>query len=472
MEQLFLNILDLGLNSSSLILIVMVLRLFLKKAPKGVSVWLWGFVGLRLICPISIERSFSLFPTTAVPSMLSGPQTAPVTPAESWNPISALVYGDSPYQSTVHAVAVIWIIGMAVMLLYTSHSWFRLHRKVQESVPFQDQFRLCDHIQTPFILGFFHPRIYLPSNLAPEDFSCVLAHERSHLCRKDHWWKPIAFLILNVYWFHPLVWISYLLLCRDIEFACDERVLSTVGPERKKAYASALVHCSMPRKAISACPLAFGECNVKARIQAILHYRRPPRWIVVTAMLLCLTVGAGCLTVPVRAVELPNGMDGFLKSQVEQFYKTSQAPWNAICSDLHIMDVRQSNEEYTVYAWVLYEEFHTDGTFEPDTAAYMPTVITVSFDHDSFELTDYRAPRAGIHYLPDILRTFPVSLWSDAMNPMKHYDELNLLLGQELKTSLPEKQAEMDAYYDALIEQEQQLWEEEQKQNQQDSQKP
>ncbi len=139
---------------------------------------------------------------------------------------------------------------------------------------------------------------------------------------------------------------------------------------------------------------------------------------------------------------------------------------------LIVMVLRLFLKKAPKYAWVLYEEFHTDGTFEPDTAAYMPTVITVSFDHDSFELTDYWAPRAGTHYLPDILRAFPVSLWSDAMNPMKHYDELNLLLGQELKTSLPEKQAEMDAYYDALIEQEQRLWEEEQKQNQQDSQKP
>ena len=458
MAELFLNVLDLGIRSGGLILAVLIIRLLLRNAPKAFSVCLWGFVGLRLVCPISIERNFAIFSGTALPATAEK-----IVPSESWNPISQLVYGGSPYDAIVHVAAWIWVLGIAVIVLYSAATWIHLHWNIREAVPFGNHVFLCDHIRTPFILGVLRPRIYLPSDLAPEDIPCVLAHENAHLYRKDHWWKPLGFLLLTVYWFHPLVWVGYLLLCRDIEFACDERVLSTSGTDLRKAYASALVHCSMSRRMVSACPLAFGECNVADRVRAILHYRKPSKRIVITAGMLCLTVAVGCLTVPVQSADVPDEMQQVLMEQIHEFYQTPHARWNAICTDLRVMDLRRTDDLCTVYAWVLYEEFDTYGSFDSDTAAYMPTVITVSLEDGTYRVEEYWTPRDGASYLPDILRKFPPSLWSDAMNPMKYYEELNLALGQQLKTALPEKIEEVDAYFKPLVEQERKRFEEEQK---------
>lgn len=310
MENAFLKLLNMSITASWLVLAVILLRLLLKKAPKAIMVVMWALVGIRLICPFSFESVLSLIPSsetvpsdilyTATPTIYSGIPTlnSAVNPiiAGSLSPDT----GDSinPMQVVVFTATVIWIAGIAAMLLYTVISYLRIHRNVREAAPLKDGVWLCDRVDTPFILGIIRPRIYLPSNINIGDMKYVIAHEKSHLKRFDHLWKPLGFLLLTVYWFNPILWLAYILLCRDIESACDEKVLADMGSEIKKSYSDALINCSVPRKMITACPLAFGEIGVKSRIKSVLNYRKPAFWISAVAIITCLVTAVCFLTNP------------------------------------------------------------------------------------------------------------------------------------------------------------------------------
>lgn len=191
-----------------------------------------------------------------------------------------------------------WIVGMVAMLLYSFISCLSIRKKVREATLMKEQIWLCDHISSPFIFGIVRPRIYLPSDMCDADMEYVIAHEKAHLKRYDHLWKPLGFLLLIVYWFHPLLWAAYVLLCRDIEFACDEKVIKEMGSGIKKSYAEALINCSVPRKMIAVCPLAFGEVGVKERIKKVLNYKKPAFWTVIIAVVACVALAVGFLTNP------------------------------------------------------------------------------------------------------------------------------------------------------------------------------
>ncbi len=205
--------------------------------------------------------------------------------------------------------AMIWLCGIGCMLLYTMISYVRIYRRVRESAPLSKNVRVCDSIDSPFILGIVRPKIYLPSDIDAADRVFVLAHERAHLKRFDHIWKPLGFLLLSVYWFHPLLWVAYVLLCKDIEYACDEKVIKELGAEQKKTYSTALINCSVSRKMISACPLAFGETGVKGRVKSVLHYKKLAFWIVVASALLCIVMVVCFLTNPKGKKALPKAGD-------------------------------------------------------------------------------------------------------------------------------------------------------------------
>lgn len=310
MEEVFLKLLNMSITAGWLILAVIVLRFCLKKAPKAIAVILWALVGVRLICPFSLESIFSIIPSAeTVPSDILYSETPAIQSGirifnAAVNPIlsetMAPAAGDSanPMQIVVWTASVIWAVGMAAMLVYTFISSFRIYRKVREATPLRENILLCDRISTPFILGIIRPRIFLPSAVREQDLVYVIAHEKAHLQRHDHLWKPLGFLLLTVYWFHPLIWVAYLLLCRDIEFACDEKVIREMGLEIKKNYADALINCSIPRRMIAACPLAFGEVSVKERVKNILHYRKPALFIVVAAAIACMITAVCLLTNP------------------------------------------------------------------------------------------------------------------------------------------------------------------------------
>lgn len=311
MESVFLKLLNMSLSATWLALAVAALRLLLKKAPRWITCLLWGIVGLRLVWPFSIESALSLIPSKEIvpPTIALSPTPRINTgiPAvnNAVNPILESTFAPSPeaaarpIETLVSAATILWTVGMAAMLLYAVCSWLRIRRQVREAVPEREGVWLCDRIDTPFILGVFRPRIYLPQGISMEDARFVIAHERAHLARRDHLWKPLGFLLLAVYWMNPFLWLAYILLCRDIEYACDEKVLRTQGVEIKKPYSQALINCSLPRKTVSACPVAFGEVGVRGRIRSVLNYKKPTLWILLAAAAVCGVVAVCFLTDPV-----------------------------------------------------------------------------------------------------------------------------------------------------------------------------
>lgn len=334
MEAIFLKILNMSITASWIVLAVIVLRLLLKKSPKWIIVLMWGLVGIRLVCPFSLESVFSLIPSAeTVPSEILYMDTPAIHSGivafnSAVNPIIseslAPAVGDSvnPMQIITFVSSIIWIAGIAIMLVYTVVSYLRIHKKVKEAIPFKENIWSCDHVDTPFILGVIHPRIYLPSSMSEQDMEYVIAHEKAHLKRHDHWWKPLGFLLLTIYWFNPILWIAYILLCRDIELACDEKVIQDMGTDNKKPYSNALINCSVPRRVIAACPLAFGEVGVKERVGAIMNYKKPAFWIIILAVIACVVIAVCFLTNPL----------GF------QFNEASHTIVSASCFDMRLAD--------------------------------------------------------------------------------------------------------------------------------------
>ena len=310
MDAVFLKLLNMSVTAGWLILAVVVLRFALSKAPKWVRCALWVLVGLRLLLPFSVESALSLIPSaeTVSPDILYS-QTPAITsgiPAlnRAVNPVisSALApaagASANPIQIWTAVSSRVWLAGIAAMLLYAAFSWLRMRRRVKASLNVRDHIYLCDDIQAPFILGVVRPRIYLPSGLSAETEAHVIAHELAHLKRRDQLWKPLGFLLLSVYWFHPLIWLAYILLCRDIELACDERVIRGMEKGDMLSYSEALYSCSAPRRLVMVCPLAFGEVGVKERIKAVLNYRKPAFWILAAAVAACAVVAVCFLTNP------------------------------------------------------------------------------------------------------------------------------------------------------------------------------
>lgn len=327
MEALFLKILSLSLGATYVAAAVIALRFLLKRTPKWIVCAMWGLVAIRLLCPFTLESAVSLAPSPdfrPVPLISANQPEAPAqTPrpsaaqrasagavqAPTESPAQALTSApaetpeesQTPTQSRIALFARVWLLGVAGMLGYLIFSTLRLRRRVGVSIPMAENVRCSESVDTPFVLGLFRPTIYLPASVSPEDIPYVLAHERTHIRRRDHWWKPLGFVLLSVYWFNPVLWLAYILLCRDIEAACDERVIRDMAAEGRRAYSTALLHCSMSRDAITACPLAFGETGVKERIRAVASYKKPAFWTILAGIVLGTVIGVCFLTSPETA---------------------------------------------------------------------------------------------------------------------------------------------------------------------------
>ena len=328
MSVIFLKLLNLSISASWLVLVVLVLRLVLKRAPKWVDVLLWGMVALRLMLPFSIESALSLIPSaeTLSPEVVQFDPAPTITSGvelidNAVNPSLSESFAAAPLASVnllyvwTYLAGWVWLIGLAAMLLYALVSYLRLRRRVSASIPLRENIYVCDEVASPFILGILRPRIYLPSALDEAQRGSVLSHERAHLARRDHWWKPLGFALLAVYWFNPLLWLAYTLLCRDIELACDERVLCGMDAGQVKDYSSALLACSVPRRMLAACPLAFGEVGVGARVKNALRYKKPAFWVVAASVAVCVVVAVCFLTNPPTDTDAA-GLVGFHREQV------------------------------------------------------------------------------------------------------------------------------------------------------------
>ncbi len=310
MTDLFLAILNMSITASYIALAVILFRFLLRKAPKTLTVLMWAAVGIRLILPFSFESIFSLIPSAkTVPENIIYATTPYIDSGISYlnqtvNPIISNSFSPNPTDSVnplqiwLFIAAIVWVVGIIAMLVYTLISYLKIEIKVREAVKLQENIYLCDNIASPFILGVIKPKIYLPSSINESDIEFVTAHEKAHIKRLDHLWKPLGFLLLTIYWFNPILWVAYVLLCKDIELACDEKVIKQMGAEIKKPYSEALLNCSVQKHLITACPLAFGETGVKGRIKSVLNYKKPTVWIIAFCLILSIVLGVCFLTNP------------------------------------------------------------------------------------------------------------------------------------------------------------------------------
>lgn len=339
MGEIFLKLLNLSITASWLILAVLCIRLLFRKIPKWITCLLWGVVAIRLIFPFSIESAFSL-QLSAEPirtsTMVEG-ELIPYVPSvnsnigvveNTVNPLlaEAFAYQETesvaPLQIATEIAGSVWLSGMVVLLIFALVSMIKLRLRVREAVRYKENIYICDAVKSPFILGIIKPRIYLSSALSEEEMDYIIAHERAHLKRKDHLWKPFGYLLLCIYWFNPLCWIAYIMLCKDIELACDEKVIKDMSFGDKKEYSRVLLFCATQRHLVMACPLAFGEVGVKERVKTVLNYKKPTFWITIAAIVVCAIVAICFLTNPAKEyqirITIPAGSEtGFYYSDEE-----------------------------------------------------------------------------------------------------------------------------------------------------------
>lgn len=310
MDDVFLKLVNLSISASWLILAVLVLRVVLKKAPKWVMPLLWGVVALRLVCLFSIESALSLIPSAeTIPSEIVTETREPVLYEQATldivtNPTlpsaAEVPVGVSRQQAQVdfNIYSVLWLAGMAALLVHALVSAGKLKRKLATAILLRDNIYESEFVDSPFVFDVVKPNIYLPMHMDEGTAAYVIAHERAHLARRDHWWKVLGYLVLALHWFNPLVWVAYILFCRDIELACDEKVVKGLDGAARADYSQALLSCAAPKRAVAACPLAFGEGNIKTRVKSALHYKKPAFWVAAAAVLAVVIVAVCFLTNP------------------------------------------------------------------------------------------------------------------------------------------------------------------------------
>lgn len=315
MGEIFLKLLNMSITASWIILAVLGIRLLFRRIPKWITCLLWGVVAIRLIFPFSIESVFSLQPSAEpirTSTMVEG-ELIPYVPSvdsnigvveNTINPALAETFAYqetqsvAPLQIVTEIAGGLWLCGMVVLLILALVSMIKLRLCVREAVLYRENIYICDAVKSPFILGIIRPRIYLSSSLSEEEMAYIIAHESAHLKRKDHLWKPFGYLLLCIYWFNPLCWVAYIMLCKDIELACDEKVIRDMNFEDKKKYSRVLLSCATQRRLVMMCPLAFGEVGVKDRVKLVLNYKKPSFWIVLISMAACVVVAVCFLTEP------------------------------------------------------------------------------------------------------------------------------------------------------------------------------
>ncbi len=310
MTKVFLSVVNMSIAASWIVLAILLLRFLLKKAPKWLSVLLWAVVAIRLVCPFAIESKVSLIPSTQTISpgimMDTVPQIYTGIPVfnNRINPIIGETFapnpGDSinPLQVWIPIASIVWGIGILALALYGIISFLRVKKKVSTAILLRDNIYQSEAVASPFVLGMIRPKIYLPFAMTGAEMLHVLAHEEAHIRRKDHWWKPLGFAILSLHWFNPLMWLAYVLLCRDIELACDEKVVKNLNTEERADYSQALLNCSVGRRMIASCPLAFGEVGVKDRVRSVLSYKKPAFWILIVGIVASIVLAICFLTNP------------------------------------------------------------------------------------------------------------------------------------------------------------------------------
>ncbi len=351
MNILFLKLFNMSISAGWLVLAVLVLRILMKKASRWLHVLLWGLVALRLVMPVSPKSMLSLIPSaetvpmditmTETPQIQSGITmiNGVINPLLSETAAPAVGASVNPMQVITAAAAQLWLLGVIGMLLYTVISYLRLRYRLRTAVRLRENIYQSENAASPFVLGLIKPQIYLPYHLDEQTRSHVIAHEQAHIRRKDHLWKPIGFLLLTVYWFHPLLWLAYAFLCRDIELACDEKVIAALGKEARADYTAALLSCSVDRRMLSACPLAFGEVGVKARVKSVMHYKKPAFRVILLSLLACVVTAVCFLTDPIGEIDAPKEDGGEISEEITVAVSPAvKAPEAAIAWGMEVIE--------------------------------------------------------------------------------------------------------------------------------------
>lgn len=393
MSGLFLEIVNMSISAGWIVLAVLLLRLLLKKAPKWTRVLLWGIVAVRLICPFTFESVISLMPSAQTitmspssprPHFESGIEIMDNTVNEylGGHYFEGVTRPEGHFTAVTTILSIVWLVGVVLLLAYAVISYLNVKSRVKTAILLGGTVYQSERAVSPFVLGTIRPKIYLPFSIDPQDIPLVVAHERAHISRGDHIYKPLGFLILALHWFNPLVWLSYVLLCRDIELACDERVIKSLNTEQKADYSQALLTCSVNRRKIIACPLAFGEVSVKDRVKSVLNYKKPAFWVVATSVVAAIAVAVCFLTSPKTS--------GNVSGQSNASYEYSKDGWVAqktertgdgstIVTKYQRENVKQSIEETKNGNPVKTTYFDIDGK----------AVTLVSFDGDGNENYTY-----------------------------------------------------------------------------------
>lgn len=380
MRALFIDFLNISITASYIILATLIIRGIFKKIPRKFICILWAIAGIRLVLPFNIESDFSLIPSAETIKPVSGRSygvrinsgiSAIDTPVNEY-------LGDRYYEGVTvtpnlkdivtSVAAIVWVVGIAAILIYGIVSYIRLRKTVSTAVLLRDNIRQSENVVSPFILGIFKPKVYIPFGMDGETADYVIAHEKAHLKRRDHWIKPFGFLILAVYWFNPLIWVAYIMLCRDIERACDEKVIAKMDENSRKAYATALLDCAVNRRRIAACPLAFGEVGIKERIKGVMNYKKPAFWVILIAVVACVAVSVCFLTNPVKQWGVSDGDYSYtayhLRVKVDTYYSSTQLPSK---TDYNVVELEQ-------------------GAVQTLFASTKFTIKTVDFQRDIIEL--------------------------------------------------------------------------------------
>lgn len=456
MFDVFIKILNMSLSASVLIAVVIVLRFLLRGAPRYTRCFMWALVGIRLVCPVSVKSALSLMPRTArISSEAIQFGQIGLTPSggmSASDAVTTVVHNNSaasvePVYVLARLFMALWLAGAAVMLAYTLVTWVRLRLRVRPSVQIENNVYICDEIDTPFILGLLRPRIYLPSALSAVQKENVLMHERAHLRRLDHIWKPLGFAVLTLHWFNPLVWAAYILMCRDLELACDEKVISRMTAPEKKSYSETLLACSVRRSGLAACPLAFGEVGVKERVKTVLRYKKPSVMAIALALVIC-AVTAGCfMTDPQEPAApadsaAPTETAGLAESPapddvtapadmlslaiqdaIMEHNASGYNDYDYACCSYIPLGTNESDDgrRITCYGWAYYGEYNVSGAgIEDVSGSHVPVALTFLLGSGDITLEEYWTPGDGDRYEQSIREKFPEDIAGDALDSQKY----------------------------------------------------
>ncbi len=351
MSNIFINLLNMSITTSWLIVAVFILRLAFRKAPRYIICAAWLLVGLRLIIPVSFETALSLIPSTEVfdADMVDSSNKFSVYTGidavdESVNDYMSKYYEGATVdlglkRDIVSAATVVWLAGMLALLSHAVISYIRLKRKVKTATILRDNIRQSENVESPFVLGALRPTIYMPYKIDMADMEYIIAHETAHIKRGDHIVKLIGFVLLSVYWFNPLIWAAYVMFCKDVELACDEKVIKSLDEDLRKAYSEALLNCAIKKRShiIAACPVAFGEVGVKERIKSIMNYKKPGFYIVIVAVAALVVVVVCFMTDPVAVEQEDN--TGYYGELVFSEYDDKVYRFNK----KYVLDVKDKN---------------------------------------------------------------------------------------------------------------------------------